>query len=99
MGTSRGTNVVGSSLLDVIVSGCNAILGVQVLRATPTADQSDPAGPVLGAGAPYSFAADATGHVTTCRDKSGMVVPLAGCLDAAAYSTAFKLTTDRVIFK
>ncbi len=74
-------------------------LPVGVELKTPTSDQVDAAAPVLGAGAPYTFAADANGHVTTCRDRMGAVVSLNGCLDAAAYSTAFKFTTDRVIFK
>jgi len=98
-GSGRCTNAVGSSLLDVMVDGCTVFLGIQVVRATPTSDQVDAAAPVLGAGAPYTFAADANGHVTTCRDRMGAVVSLNGCLDAAAYSTAFKFTTDRVIFK
>ena len=97
-GTSKCSNLVGSSLLDLMVDGCSALFGIRVIQPTQP-DQVDPTAPVVGAGGPYSFVANATGHVTTCKDKSGAAVDLNGCLGAAAYSTAFKFTTDRVIFK
>ena len=54
----------------------------------------------VGKGAPYKLTADPNTHVVTgCTDKSGAAVNLAMCLDAAAYSSYFKFTTDRVIVK
>ena len=43
--------------------------------------------------------ADAQKVVTTCRDNTNQVVDLSTCLNAAAYSSYFQLTTDRVILK
>jgi hypothetical protein len=37
--------------------------------------------------------------VTGCRNQANEVVPLATCLNDAAYSASFKFTTDRVIAK
>jgi cysteine-rich repeat protein len=83
-----------SSLLDVVVGGCNFI--IQLIQPTQP-DTSDPDAPVAGTGAPYTLSANAQRHVDTCRDSSNAIVPLADCLRAAAYSTSFTLTTDRVI--
>jgi cysteine-rich repeat protein len=88
-----------STLLDALLSGCT-FLGGLVVALTPTQpDQMDLSLPQPGGGGPYQLSAGAAHAVNTCRDKAGTVVPLATCLDAAAYSSAYKLTTDRVIIK
>jgi cysteine-rich repeat protein len=101
-GSGKCINNAGSTVLELLVNGCTASVAgvnIQLVHATPTADQVDPGAPVVGAGGPYTFVTDMTGHVSSCKDKSGGVVALPGCLNAAAYSTAFTFTTDRVVFK
>jgi cysteine-rich repeat protein len=88
-------------LIDIIVGGCTVkvIINVTVIKKTQP-DQVDPAAAVAGAGGPYTLSADpATKRVTSCKDKSGAVVALQACLNAAAYSMSFKYATDRVIIK
>ena len=91
-------------LIDIIVGGCSVkvvsfLPPVTVIKKTQP-DQADPAASVQGAGAPYVLSADAaTKRVIGCKDKNGVVVPLQGCLNAAAYSMSFKYATDRVIIK
>jgi cysteine-rich repeat protein len=80
------------SLLDVLVNGCGGII-----TATQP-DQVDPAAPVVGAGAPYTFQVTSA-KVTSCKDKSGTTVNLTACETAAAYSSYFAFTSDRVIMK
>jgi cysteine-rich repeat protein len=87
---------LSNSTLDVIVGGCTAFGFIQLIRPTQP-DTSDPNAPQPGAGPPYRFSADATRHVSTCRDRNLAIVDLNACLDAAAYSSFFKLATDRVI--
>jgi hypothetical protein len=88
-----------NSLLDVLVSGAT-YLGGLIRLITPTQpDQVDPNAPMAGAGPPYTFSADASKKVTTCKDKNGTVVNLSAGLAAAAYSAYFTFTTDRVIDK
>ncbi len=84
-------------LLDVLVGGCNGFLGIAEVNPTQP-DQVDPAVPAAGAGAPYTLTATGT-TVTGCRDKNNATVTLATCLTAAAYSSDFNFTTDRVIAK
>jgi cysteine-rich repeat protein len=88
-------------VLDVFVHGCHvSVVGIKVQVIKPTQpDQADPGAPVAGAGAPYVFAVDASNRVNQCTDKSGATVPLTACLNAAAYSSFFKFSTDRVIIK
>lgn len=89
-----------SSFLDVIVSGCTVNLGIPVLAISASQpDKADPAAPVGGAGAPYKLVADPQKHVSACTDKNNTVVPLGVCLDAAAYSSFFRVAMDRVILK
>ncbi len=90
-----------SSLLDVFVSGCTIVFGGQPLPVmTPVQpDKADPAAPVAGAGAPYTLTANAQRIVTGCVDKNNAAVPLAACLDAAAYSAYFRFAMNRVILK
>lgn len=86
------------SLLDLLVGGCN--VGTDELVAATQPDQADPGAPVGGAGAPYRLSANAiTNAVTGCRDKANNFVALATCLNAAAYSTAYRLKTGRAIIK
>jgi hypothetical protein len=63
-------------------------------------DQADLSAPQGGAGAPYRFTTSASTHaVTACRDKDNETVSLQTCLNAAAYSSAYRLKTGRVIIK
>jgi hypothetical protein len=80
--------------LDLLVGGCTILFLPQVTASQP--DQADPAAPVAGAGAPYTFTR--TGNsVTGCRDKNSVVVDFTTCLNAAAYSGYFQFTSDRII--
>ncbi len=83
--------------LDVLVSGCT-VFTVPVITVTEP-DTVDPAAPAAGAGPPYLLTAGAGHVVNTCKDKASTIVPLSTCLSAAAYSSYFKFTTDRVIDK
>ena len=87
----------GSSFLDLLVGGCT-VGNTPVLTAVPP-DQIDAAAAQPGAGGPYKLSANAMHVVGACRDKNNTLVTLATCLNAVAYSSAFKLTTDRVIIK
>jgi cysteine-rich repeat protein len=87
-----------NSLLDVLVTGCTIqFVGPVVNPSQP--DQVDPGVPPAGTGGPYTLQTDAQKVVTTCRDASNQIVDLNTCLSAAAYSSYFQLTTDRVIVK
>jgi hypothetical protein len=90
-------------MLDVFIHGCSIkVLIVTVSVITPTQpDQVDPAAPPAGAGGPYTLSVDpTTKRVNACKDKNNAVVSnLTQCLNAAAYSSFFKFTTDRVIVK
>jgi cysteine-rich repeat protein len=85
-------------LLDILVGGCHVILGLTAITSTQP-DQVDPAAPVAGAGAPYTLVANASHVVTSCKDRNNATVTLQTCLAAAAYSSFFKFTSDRVIAK
>ena len=89
---------MNSTMLDLLVSGCSAFLLGTIVRATQP-DTVDPNATMVGAGAPYRLAANAQRVVSTCFDRNNAMVNLATCLDAAAYSSFFKFTTDRVIIK
>ncbi len=88
-----------NSMLDILIGGCDIIfVGNQVKKTDP--DQVDPTAPAVGAGGPYKLTAStSTKKVTGCTDKTGASVDLAKCLDAAAYSSYFTFTTQRVIIK
>jgi len=89
-----------SSLLDVFVSGCTINIGSLLPVILPSQpDKADPSAPVAGAGAPYKLTTNALKAVTGCVDKSNTAVPLASCLEAAAYSSFFRFAMDRVILK
>jgi cysteine-rich repeat protein len=94
---SQGYTVANNSLLDVFVGGCTVFI-IQAIKATQP-DKTDPGAPVAGAGGPYKLSANAQHQVTTCKDKNNATVTLSTCLSAAAYSSFFKFTTDRVIIK
>jgi len=86
------------SLLDLLVGGCT-VDGDELVWATQP-DQSDPDAPQAGTGAPYRLTTATNSHaVTGCRDKNNAAVTLATCLNAAAYSSAYRLKTGRVIIK
>lgn len=86
-----------NSMLDVLVSGCTVFNVPQILPTGP--DTVNPAKPPAGAGAPYKLVADSSRAVSACLDKNNAQVPLAACLSAAAYSSFFRVATDRVIAK
>ena len=85
------------SLLDVLVDGCGTLI------SATQPDQIDPSAPAAGAGAPYTLVLTGA-TVTGCKDKAGTLFanPSAGftaCINAAAYSSYFNFTSDRVIMK
>ena len=82
-----------NSMLDVIVGGCKVFI-VTALGATQPDKQAATA-PAAGAGAPYKLTTSGT-KVTGCKDKSGASVDLNACLKSAAFSAAFKFTSNRV---
>jgi hypothetical protein len=85
--------------LDLLVSGCTLASEDEIVVPTQP-DQADPDLPQAGAGAPYRLIGNPTSHaVTGCRDRNNMPVSLATCLKAAAYSSAYRLKTGRVIIK
>lgn len=88
-------------MLDVFVNGCHVRVIIVVTAIAPTQpDQVDPSAPAAGAGGPYTLSVDpTTKRVNQCKDKNGAVVNLAMCLNAAAYSSFLKFSTDRVIVK
>jgi len=86
-----------NSLLDVLVGGCRVFI-VTALRATQP-DKADPTAAIVGGGAPYSLTVGAGKKVTGCKDRNGGAVSLGACLASAAYSSAFRFTTNRVIAK
>ncbi len=80
-----------NTLLDVIISGCNSPLGLQVMPKQPDTGRV--------ATDTYVFTANAsTKQVTSCT-KNGASTPLATCLNDAAYSSYFTFTTKRMIAK
>jgi cysteine-rich repeat protein len=85
-----------NSILDLVVGGCTAFGIIQLVKSTQP-DQTDPNAPVAGAGPPYTLSASKGKTIDTCTDKNKMAVPIATCEAAAAYSSYFKFTTDRVI--
>jgi hypothetical protein len=89
-----------NNLLDVIIGGCNVtIFNIAVINIRQP-DQQDPGAPDVGAGFPYTLTRDnTTKAVNGCRDKNNANVPLAECLQDAAYTSFFKFATDRVIGK
>jgi cysteine-rich repeat protein len=86
-----------NSLLDVIIGGCTILFLQQIKPTQP--DQVDPGVPAAGAGGPYKLSAGTDKAVNACRDKNNAVVALDACLNAAAYSSFFKFTTNRAIIK
>ncbi len=87
-----------NSLLDLLVDGCTTLGLVSLVRATQP-DQVDPAAPIAGAGGRYQLVTNSQHQVITCKDHAGSAVPLGACLDAAAYSSFFRFSTDRVVVK
>jgi hypothetical protein len=85
-----------NSLLDLLVSGC--VFGGIITLVNPTQpDQVDPNRPPQGAGGPYHLIVNGSKAVIGCTDKNGGGASLSPCLAAAAYSSYFTFTTDRVI--
>jgi cysteine-rich repeat protein len=86
---------VANTALDLLVTGCHISI-IQFVRAVQP-DQQDPNAPPAGAGPPYTLTVDGSKHVTGCQDSGANPVSLNDCLADAAYSSFFKMTTDRVI--
>lgn len=86
-----------STYLDVLIGGCT--IGLLPVLSPTQPDQVDASVPQPGAGGPYRLTASAAHVVTGCRDQDNTVVGLTACLNAAAFSSAFKFTSDRVIIK
>lgn len=82
-----------NSMLDVIVGGCKVFI-ITALGATQPDKQATTA-PQAGAGAPYKLTTSGN-RVTGCKDKSGASVNLDACLKSAAFSAAFKFSSQRV---
>jgi cysteine-rich repeat protein len=87
-----------NTLLDVLVNGCNVLGGLVLAIKATQPDQVDPTAPAVGAGGPYKLLLSGV-NVTGCKDKGGAAVALDACLKAAAFSSAFTFTADRVILK
>jgi len=94
---TQGYSTINNSLLDVFVGGCTVFVISAIAPTQP--DTVDPNAPAAGAGGPYVLAENASHQVSSCKDKSGTPVSLSACLNAAAYSSYFAFTTDRVIIK
>jgi hypothetical protein len=88
-----------NTFLDLLVGGCTVAPGFTVALIGTQPDQVDATVPSIGSGGPYKLVANGAHSVTICRDKDNQAVTLATCLNAAAYSTAYKFATDRVIIK
>lgn len=86
-----------NTMLDVFVNGCTVFF-TQVIKPTQP-DKIDAGAPVAGAGGPYKLSVNAQKTVGECRDSKNAVVDLNTCLNAAAYSSFFKIATERVILK
>lgn len=82
-----------NSMLDVIVGGCKVFI-ITALGATQP-DKQSATSPAAGAGAPYKLTTTGT-KVTGCKDKGGAAVNLDACLKSAAFSAAFKFSSQRV---
>src|SRR6478735_2922917 len=85
------------TFLDLLVGGCT-VAGDELVAPTQP-DQSDPGAPAAGAGGPYRLIANNNNAVSGCRDKNNGSVMLSACLNAAAYSSAYRLRTGRAIIK
>jgi cysteine-rich repeat protein len=85
-GTCNQGYTAANSMLDVFVGGCTAFI-ISALAAT----QPDRGG--------YRLMTSAGRKVTGCTDKAGAKVALEKCLEEAAYSSAFKFTTERVVLR
>src|ERR1043165_4634347 len=86
-----------NTLLDLIVGGYSVIIFVPIPQVKPTQpDAVDPGVTAPGAGGPYTFQTNASKMVIGCKDKNGAAVNLDDGLKAAAYSSYFTFTSDRV---
>jgi hypothetical protein len=78
----------------LFVSGCRVFIVTAITGTQP--DQ------VVGTpppGGKYTFVTNSNKKVVGCKDGQGRDVALNTCLNSAAYSSAFKFTSDRVIIK
>jgi cysteine-rich repeat protein len=86
-----------NTVLDLLVGGCTNLV-IQSVKPTQP-DQTVPTAPQPGAGGLYKLSMNASHHVDACRDSGNAAVNLTQCLNAAAYSSYFDFTADRVIAK
>jgi len=86
-----------NTLLDVLVGGDKQLGFIAVINPTQP-DTVDSSAAVQGAGGPYMLVANPTTKaIVTCKDKNGAVVDLNLGLAAAAYSSYYTFSSDRVI--
>ncbi|MGO8997320.1 MAG: DUF4215 domain-containing protein [Polyangiaceae bacterium] len=95
---SNVTFTSANSLLDVLVTGCSTLAGI-ISIINPTQPDQVTNAPAAGAGPKYTLSTNSSHVVSTCKDHTGATVTLSTCLAAAAYSSYFGFTTDRVIAK
>jgi cysteine-rich repeat protein len=81
-----------NSLLDVLISGCNSPLGLQI------AANSQPDSGRIPTDV-YRFAANASTKIVTTCTKNNVAATLSQCLSDATYSSYFTFTTNRMIAK
>ena len=82
-----------NTLLDVIVGGCNTLIGTQI-QATPQAD-----GNRAGNTDVYRFTRNATTKAVNGCTRNMQAATLSECLTNATYSSFFRFTTGRTIAK
>jgi hypothetical protein len=93
-----GDYTTSNSMLDLFIGGCSVFFFDVINKTQP--DQVDASATALGAGGPYKLRASSSNKkVNGCTDKNGATVDLQKCLAAAAYSSAFTFTTNRVVVR
>jgi hypothetical protein len=88
----RSNYDISHTILDLLIGGCT--YGGFITVVSPT--QPDTFDPAVGSGT-YAFTFNSTTHRVTGCTHDGGAATLDDCLDAAAYSSYFTFTTDRVI--
>jgi cysteine-rich repeat protein len=83
-----------NSILDLFVGGCRVFIVTAI-----TGTQPDQVVGTAPAGGRYTLVTNSSKKVAGCKDGQGREVALNTCLSSAAYSIAFKFTSDRVIIK
>jgi cysteine-rich repeat protein len=87
--TCNNVYKTSNTLLDVYISGCTALFIPEVKKTQPDTSRD---------GATYVFTPDSNHHVVSCT-RNGVADTLSDCLAKAAFTSLFKMTSDRVIMK